>query len=134
MNAMRTAAPLQHANRLFVGGAWAAPSSTTTIEVVDPTTEEHYFAVPDGDADDMARAVGAARTAFDEGPWPRLRTPSAPSTSRAAAGIRARADDLAVITASSRGSCTRRRRARRPDRAHLRVYVAMADTFPFVDA
>ncbi|MEV4838400.1 aldehyde dehydrogenase [Nonomuraea sp. NPDC049486] len=39
---------------------------------VDPWTREPWAEVALGGADDAARAVAAARRAFDEGPWPRM--------------------------------------------------------------
>src|SRR5690606_6057149 len=39
---------------------------------VDPWTREPWAEVALGGADDAARAVTAARRAFDEGPWPRM--------------------------------------------------------------
>ncbi|MEV4113859.1 aldehyde dehydrogenase family protein, partial [Nonomuraea sp. NPDC049695] len=61
----------QH-DTLFIGGEWVAPAGTGTIEVVSPHTEEVVGRVPDGTAEDMDRAVAAAREAFDHGPWPRM--------------------------------------------------------------
>ncbi|MGO8870742.1 MAG: aldehyde dehydrogenase [Acidimicrobiales bacterium] len=57
---------------LFVGGAWAAPSTDDVIEVVSPHTEEVIATVAAAGPDDVDRAVAAARGAYDEGPWPRL--------------------------------------------------------------
>ena len=56
----------------FIGGEWVKPSSMSTIDVIDSTTEEIYFKVAEAQAKDVTRAVAAARTAFDEGPWPRM--------------------------------------------------------------
>src|SRR5690242_13171690 len=66
---MKTAAPVQHPDRFYIGGEWAAPSSDATIDVIDSGTEELFFQVAEAQADDVSRAVAAARTAFDEGPW-----------------------------------------------------------------
>ncbi len=65
-------APVRHADRLYVGGQWVAPSSRATIDVIDSHTEELYLTVAEARAADMDRAVSAAREAFDSGPWPRL--------------------------------------------------------------
>ena len=65
-------APLRHANRFFIGGEWVEPSSDALIDVIDSTSEQLFFSVAEAKAPDMARAVAAARQAFDEGPWPRL--------------------------------------------------------------
>ena len=64
--------PLRHGDRFFIGGGWVAPSSADVFEVIDSTTEEVYFRVAEARAADVDRAVGAARSAFDDGPWPRL--------------------------------------------------------------
>ncbi|HEX3979787.1 MAG TPA: aldehyde dehydrogenase family protein, partial [Acidimicrobiales bacterium] len=56
-------------DRLFIGGEWVAPSGTGTIEVINPTTEEVVASVPDATTADIDKAVAAARTAFDNGPW-----------------------------------------------------------------
>ncbi|MEU6711781.1 aldehyde dehydrogenase [Nonomuraea sp. NPDC046802] len=61
----------QH-DTLFIGGEWVAPAGTATIDVVSPHTEEVVGRVPEGTAEDMDRAVAAARQAFDHGPWPRM--------------------------------------------------------------
>ncbi len=57
---------------LFIGGTWARPATDAVLEVVSPHSEEVVARVPEGSAADMDAAVAAARTAFDEGPWPRL--------------------------------------------------------------
>ncbi len=49
-----------------------APSSDAAISVIDSDTEQVYFTVPEAQAADISRAVGAAREAFDSGPWPWL--------------------------------------------------------------
>ena len=67
-----TAAPIRHADRFFISGEWVEPSSSDVIEVIDSATEQPYFSVPEAREADMARAVDAARQAFDQGPWPRM--------------------------------------------------------------
>jgi aldehyde dehydrogenase (NAD+) len=59
-------------DKLFIGGAWVAPSSNGVINVVSPVTEEVVFKVAEAREADMDRAVAAAREAFDNGPWPKL--------------------------------------------------------------
>lgn len=39
---------------------------------MDPRTGEIIAQVAEGDAEDINRAVSAARKAFDEGPWPKM--------------------------------------------------------------
>jgi hypothetical protein len=64
--------PLAHPESFFIGGSWVAPSSDSSIDVIDAGTEELAFTIAEAQAADMARAVEAARTAFDTGPWPQL--------------------------------------------------------------
>ena len=66
------AVPLRHPERFFIGGQWVPASTTATIEVIDPTSEEPCMQVAQAQPADMDRAISAAREAFDKGPWPRL--------------------------------------------------------------
>src|SRR6202034_2869420 len=65
-------APIRHTDRFYIGGQWVAPSSDAKISVIDSDTEQLYFTVPEAQAADISRAVGAAREASDTGPWPCL--------------------------------------------------------------
>src|SRR3954470_24605313 len=58
--------------RLFIGGEWVAPSTESVLEVVSPHTEQVVASVAGAGPADVDRAVAAARTAFDRGPWPQL--------------------------------------------------------------
>jgi aldehyde dehydrogenase (NAD+) len=58
--------------RLYIGGAWVDGSGDDEVAVVNPATEEVIGRVPQAAVADVDRAVGAARRAFDEGPWPRM--------------------------------------------------------------
>ena len=51
----------------YIGGEWVASTSDETIDVVGPSTEAVIGHVPAGTADDVDRAVAAARDAF--GSW-----------------------------------------------------------------
>jgi phenylacetaldehyde dehydrogenase len=66
-----TAAPRQ----LFINGQWTDAASGKTFETPDPATGDTLARVAEGDAEDIDRAVRAARSAFDDGPWGRI-TPS----------------------------------------------------------
>src|SRR5215471_3592760 len=55
--------------QLYINGKYEDPRSTATIDVIDPATTDVIATVPDADAQDVDRAVQAARRAFDEGPW-----------------------------------------------------------------
>jgi aldehyde dehydrogenase (NAD+) len=81
-------APLRHPDRFFIDGQWVEPSSASTIDVIDSDSEELFFRVAEAQAPDMDRAIGAAKQAFDRGPWPRL------SHQERAGYLRAMADTL----------------------------------------
>ncbi|BBZ11873.1 aldehyde dehydrogenase [Mycobacterium branderi] len=57
---------------LFIGGSWSKPSSDAVIEVISPATEAPVAPVAAAGPADVDATVGAARQAFDDGPWPRL--------------------------------------------------------------
>ncbi|MDP6481080.1 MAG: aldehyde dehydrogenase family protein [Acidimicrobiales bacterium] len=52
----------------FINGDFVEPSSGATFPTVNPATETHLANIADGSAEDVDRAVTAARGAF-EGPW-----------------------------------------------------------------
>jgi betaine-aldehyde dehydrogenase len=92
-------------DRLFIGGDWVAPEGTDTIGVVSPFTEEVIARVPEGTEADIDKAVAAARTAFDRGPWPRM-TPAERGAilAKVAAQITAEMNDMAAIITGEMGS------------------------------
>ena len=53
---------------LYIGGDWVEPRSGR-YDDVSPATEETIALAPDADINDVEAAIGAARKAFDEGPW-----------------------------------------------------------------
>ncbi|HZR53024.1 MAG TPA: aldehyde dehydrogenase [Streptosporangiaceae bacterium] len=128
-----TTIPLRHADRFFIGGDWVRPSSDAVLTVIDPANEERFLSVAEAKAADMSRAVGAARQAFDEGPWPRLTHSERAEYLRAiAAGLRERAEDLGqiwpreagVLHAVAQTSGAREAKA-------FEDYAELAGTFPF---
>ncbi len=65
-----TVAVTQH--KMFIGGEFVDSSSAETMEVLNPATGEVIAEVPRGTADDVERAIDAAKRAWDE--W-RFKTP-----------------------------------------------------------
>jgi len=55
---------LYERNEIYVDGAWEASSGAGTIAVIDATTEATLGHVPEGTAEDVNRAVAAARAAL----------------------------------------------------------------------
>jgi len=56
----------------LINGQFVDAVSGKTFPTYDPRTGEVIAHVAEGDAEDINRAVAAARKAFDEGPWPRM--------------------------------------------------------------
>src|SRR5579871_6059227 len=57
----------------FIAGAFRESASGETFETLNPATNTHLALVCAGDARDVDAAVWAARAAFDDGPWPRMK-------------------------------------------------------------
>jgi aldehyde dehydrogenase (NAD+) len=121
-------------DRLYIGGSWVAAAGPDTIGVVSPATEEVVGRAPDGSAADVERAVDAARTAFDSGPWPS--TPPAERADlldRAAELLAGRSAELASLITTEMGSpITFSQFVQVPGPlATLRATARLARTFPF---
>lgn len=56
----------------LIAGQWVDSASGQTITRTNPATGEPVAQFAAGTEADVARAVAAARDAFDQGPWPRL--------------------------------------------------------------
>ena len=52
-------------DKFYIGGQWVAPTGAETIDVANATTEAPMGRIPAGSAEDGAKAVEAARAAFD---------------------------------------------------------------------
>ncbi len=125
--------PLRHADRFFIGGEWVTPSSDATIDVIDSDTEEVYFSVPEAQAADIERAVTAARTAFDQGPWPAMTHVDRAEFLRGIGdGLRRRADDIGQIWPRESGALHLiAQHSAAGTAAGFDYYADLAKTFPF---
>jgi betaine-aldehyde dehydrogenase len=88
--------------RNFVGGAWVEPDATSSVDLVDPTTEQVYGTAPVSTAADVDRAFAAASDAFAG--WRRT-TPSERQLAlfRIADAMERRADEFADLEAQDTG-------------------------------
>ncbi len=59
--------------RMLIGGQRCEAADGGRIEVEDPATRQSFATVPAGGAEDVDRAVTAARTAFESAAWSRMR-------------------------------------------------------------
>ena len=98
MNFYSSTTPIRWPDRFFINGEWVEPSSAARIRVVNSGTEELFVSVAEAQAADVEKAVAAARTAFDDGSWPRLSHAERAEYLRAIGGeVRARAEDIARV-------------------------------------
>jgi aldehyde dehydrogenase (NAD+) len=58
--------------RMLIDGRWRDAVSGKTFPTINPATEEKIADVAEGDAEDVALAVKAARKAFESGDWPKM--------------------------------------------------------------
>ena len=89
-------------DKLFIDGAWVAPSGTGSIEVLNSDDESVVATIPRGDEDDVNRAVAAAKAAFES--W--STTPveeRAKYLDRIAEGLMARMDEIATYVSQEVG-------------------------------
>ena len=81
----------------FIDNAFVDSLDGATFASVSPIDNQQVAEVAEGARQDAARAVQAARRAFDEGPWPRMSPAERKRIlQRVADGIDARAADLAA--------------------------------------
>ncbi|MBV9655228.1 MAG: aldehyde dehydrogenase family protein [Acetobacteraceae bacterium] len=60
-------------HKLLINGEWVDAQSGKTFPVFDPSNGQQIAECAEGEAADVDKAVAAARRAFEEGPWPRLK-------------------------------------------------------------
>jgi len=90
---------------LFIAGAHVRPVRGEQLDVVSPTDGRTFTCIADGGADDIDRAVGAARRIYEQGSWSR----AAPSHRkkvllRLAELIESHALELAVLGVRDNGT------------------------------
>jgi acyl-CoA reductase-like NAD-dependent aldehyde dehydrogenase len=70
----KTAEFFSRQHRMLIDGRFVLAASGKTFPVYNPATGEVVAQVPEAEAEDVNRAVAAARRAFDEGPWSKMST------------------------------------------------------------
>ena len=56
---------MDHVKEFYIGGQWVSPSTTDTLDVINPATEEAITSIAMGGPDDVDAAVAAAKAAFE---------------------------------------------------------------------
>jgi aldehyde dehydrogenase (NAD+) len=89
-------------DKVYIDGAWVPSTGKGTIDVVNSTTEEVMGHIPAGTADDVDKAVQAARRAFDT--WSTTSVEErAKYLTRITEGLQARMDDIATLVSQEVG-------------------------------
>jgi aldehyde dehydrogenase (NAD+) len=89
---------------LYVGGEWVKPSTSNTIDVISPATEEVIATVPEAGEADVDHAVAAAQAAL-AGEFPRLSAEErADYLVKLSQAIAARSTDFAEVITAEMGS------------------------------
>ena len=88
--------------KLYVNCEWVEPAGKGMLDVINSTTEDVMGRVPEGNAEDINRAVAAARAAFDS--WSATSAAERASfLQKISAGLVARQSEIAGIIASEVG-------------------------------
>src|SRR5260370_9792190 len=89
---------------LFIGGKYVAAAGGGRFVAIEPATERELAQVADAGAEDVERAVAAAREAADHGPWPKMSAEARGRIiGRIADGIEKRARELGRLEARDVG-------------------------------
>lgn len=91
MTAINGTPPVAH-HKMLIDGQWTSAGTERVLESQNPYTGQVWATVPDAAPEDVERALGAAREAFDHGPWSR-------STARERAAILRKLGDLLAANA-----------------------------------
>src|SRR5258708_2973040 len=85
-------------NIFLINNRWTARETGKTFATISPSTSEEICQVSEADATDVEKAVKAARTAFELGPWRKTRASERGRLlHRLADLIEDNADDLASL-------------------------------------
>lgn len=94
--------------KMLVDGEWVDANSGGTFESINPYTGKVWATTPDANEEDVGRAVQAARTAFDEGPWGKMTgTERARLMRRFADLLAENAEHIAVVESTDNGKLLR---------------------------
>ena len=90
-------------NKFFINGEWVEPSDRSTLNVINPATEEAFATISMGTADDVDAAAKAARTAFPA--WSQSTIEERKAViGNIIAGMKARGDEIATAISNEMGA------------------------------
>jgi len=90
-------------NKFYINGTWVEPAGRTTLDVINPATEEAFATISMGTAEDVDAAAQAARAAFPE--WSQSTVEQRLTVIKnIIAGLKARADEMATAISNEMGA------------------------------
>lgn len=93
---------MQVRDKIYIDGAWVPSAGTGTLDVINSSTEEVMGTIPEGTADDVEKAVAAAKAAFPA--WSQLpREERGKYIQRIAEGLGARMAEIGQVVAGEVG-------------------------------
>ena len=117
---------------LYIGGTWTAPSAAApTLDIRSPHDHSVIGRAAQAAPEDVDRAVAAARTAVDEGPWPRTAPAERIAVIRRLNALREeRSEEIAALIAAENGSAGWFTRAGQPGLTRqANAYLKAAEEF-----
>src|SRR5262245_40782861 len=120
--------------QLYIDGEFVPAKSGKTVDSINPATEEPWARVARAGREDTQRAIKAARTAFDSGPWARTsQQDRARILNDIADRLQARAQEIAVIETQDSGGTIRKTGGDLMlANAQLRYFAEMAEQVPLL--
>lgn len=95
--------------QLFINGDFVDSASRQTFESINPFNQNVVATVARANAEDTRAAVSAARRAFNEGPWPRMKREERSAILKAISDkINERQKDLVALEVADSGSTVRK--------------------------
>jgi acyl-CoA reductase-like NAD-dependent aldehyde dehydrogenase len=118
--------------QLYIDGEFGPAKSGKSVDSINPATEEPWARVARAGREDTQRAIKAARTAFDGGPWARMsQQDRARILNDIADRMQARAQEIAVIETQDSGGTIRKTGGDLMlANAQLRYFAEMAEQIP----
>ncbi len=90
-------------NKFFINGEWVEPANRSTLDVINPATEEAFATISMGTADDVDAAAKAARAAFPA--WSQSSIEARKAViGNIIAGMKARGEEIATAISNEMGA------------------------------
>jgi len=90
-------------NNFFINGKWVEPQSRSTLEVINPATEQAFATISLGTAEDINQAAKAAKDAFNS--WSNSSIEERKEAlNNIISGLKARGDEMATAISNEMGA------------------------------